>query len=446
MQRWRRIAAYGISATAVGMTSVSRAQEVPALVAQQLPSLLATYKGIHAAPELSYHEAQTSALLASELRKAGYTVTERVGKYPDGSQAYGVVGILKNGAGPTLLVRTDLDALPVTENTSLPYASSVRSKNPAGQDVGVMHACGHDIHITTMIGVARNMAALKGQWHGTLMLIGQPSEETIDGAKAMLADQLYERFGRPDLAIALHDANFAAGKVSVVSGSALASSTSIDVVMRGVGSHGAAPEAGKDPIVMASEFVVAAQTIVSRSIPPDQPAVVTVGDIHGGTKRNIIPDEVKMELTTRCYSEAVRQTIIEGVQRTAKGVAIAAGVPEDRMPIVRVLDDESTPATINDPELAERLRKIFVAKLGAENVIDRKPIMGSEDFGIFSLDHKIPAVIFWLGAYDPAKVAESERTGVALPSPHSPFFAPLPEPTLRTGVTAMTDAAIALLQ
>jgi len=446
MQRWRRIAAYGISATAVGMTSVSRAQEVPALVAQQLPSLLATYKGIHAAPELSYHEAQTSALLASELRKAGYTVTERVGKYPDGSQAYGVVGILKNGAGPTLLVRTDLDALPVTENTSLPYASSVRSKNPAGQDVGVMHACGHDIHITTMIGVARNMAALKSQWRGILMLIGQPSEETIDGAKAMLADHLYERFGRPDLAIALHDANFAAGKVSVVSGPALASSTSIDVVMRGVGSHGAAPEAGKDPIVMASEFVVAAQTIVSRSIPPDQPAVVTVGDIHGGTKRNIIPDEVKMELTTRCYSEAVRQTIIDGVQRTAKGVAIAAGVPEDRMPIVKVLDDESTPATINDPELAERLRKIFVAKLGAENVIDRKPIMGSEDFGIFSLDHKIPAVIFWLGAYDPAKVAESERTGVALPSPHSPFFAPLPEPTLRTGVTAMTDAAIALLQ
>ena len=446
MQRWRLIAAYGITATAVGMTSVSRAQEVPALVEQQLPNLLVTYKGIHAAPELSHHESQTSALLANELRKAGYTVTERVGKYPDGSQAYGVVGILKNGAGPTLLVRTDLDALPVTEKTSLPYASSVRSKNPAGQDVGVMHACGHDIHITTMIGVARNMAALKGQWHGTLMLIGQPSEETIDGAKAMLADQLYERFGRPDLAIALHDANFAAGKVSVVSGSALASSTSIDVVMRGVGSHGAAPEAGKDPIVMASEFVVAAQTIVSRSIPPDQPAVVTVGDIHGGTKRNIIPDEVKMELTTRCYSEAVRQTIIDGVQRTAKGVAIAAGVPEDRMPIVRVLDDESTPATINDPELAERLRKIFVAKLGAENVIDRKPIMGSEDFGIFSLDHKIPAVIFWLGAYDPAKVAESERTGVALPSPHSPFFAPLPEPTLRTGVTAMTDAAIALLQ
>jgi amidohydrolase len=447
MQTWQRIAACGITAAAAaGITASAGAQEVPVLVDQQLPGLLTTYKGIHTAPELSHHEAQTSALLAEELRKAGFTVTEHVGKYPDGSQAYGVVGILKNGTGPTLLIRTDLDALPVTEKTGLPYASAVRSKNPAGQDVGVMHACGHDIHITTMIGVARNMTALKSQWHGTLMLIGQPSEETIDGAKAMLADHLYERFGRPDMAIALHDSNFAAGKVSVVSGPALASSTSIDVTMRGIGSHGAAPEAGKDPIVLASEFVVALQTIVSRSIPPDQPAVVTVGDIHGGTKRNIIPDEVKMELTTRCYSEAVRQTIISGVERTAKGIAIAGGVPEDRMPIVKVLEDESTPATINDVELAARLRKIFVAKLGAENVVDKQPIMGSEDFGIFSLDHKIPAVIFWLGAYDPKKVAESERSGVALPSPHSPFFAPLPEPTLRTGVTAMTDAAVALLQ
>src|SRR5271170_130937 len=446
MQTWQRIAACGITAAVAGVATTLRAQEVPVLVEHQIPGLLTTYKDIHAAPELSHHEAQTSALLASELRKAGYAVTERVGKYPDGSQGYGVVGMLKNGSGLTLLVRTDLDALPVTENTGLPYASSVRSKNPAGQEVGVMHACGHDVHVTTMVGVARNMAALKSQWHGTLMLIGQPSEETIDGAKAMLADHLYERFGKPDLAIALHDANFAAGKVSVVSGPALASSTSIDVVMRGIGSHGAAPEAGKDPVVMAGEFIVELQTIVSRSTPPAEPAVVTVGHILGGTKRNIIPDEVKMELTTRCYSEEERQRIIEGVKRTAKGVAIAAGVPESRMPIVTVLDDESTPSTINDAALAARLQKIFVAKLGADNVIERKPIMGSEDFGIFSLDHKIPAVIFWLGAYDPAKVAESDRTGVALPSPHSPFFAPSPEPTLRTGVTAMTDAAVALLQ
>jgi hippurate hydrolase len=278
------------------------------------------------------------------------------------------------------------------------------------------------------------------------MLVGQPSEETIDGAKAMLADHMYERFGRPDVAIALHDANFAAGKISVVAGPALASSTSIDVVMRGVGSHGSQPEAGKDPIVMAAEFVTELQTVVSRSVPPQQPAVVTVGQIHGGTKRNIIPDEVKMELTTRSYSESVRQTIIEGVKRTAQGVAIAAGVPEDRMPVVTVLDDESTPAMINNVELSAKLQKLFAEKLGPENVIERKAIMGSEDFGVFSLEERIPAVIFWLGAYDPAKVAESERTGKALPSPHSPLFAPLPEPALRTGVTAMTDAALALLQ
>ena len=435
------------AAVAAGLTAKVIAQEVPALVDKQLPSLLATYKQLHAAPELSHHEAQTSALLADEMRKAGYTVTEHVGKYPDGSQAYGVVGILKNGAGPTLLIRTDLDALPVTEDTKLPYASKVRSKNPAGQDVGVMHACGHDIHVTTMIGVARNMAALKSQWHGTLMLIGQPSEETIDGAKAMMADHLYERFGKPDMAIALHDANFAAGKVGIVGGrAAMASSTSIDVIMRGIGSHGAQPEAGKDPIVMAAEFIVALQTVVSRSVPPQQPAVITVGDIHGGTKRNIIPDEVKMELTTRCYSEAVRQMIIEGVKRTARGIAIAGGVPEDRMPIVTVLEHESTPALIDDSALTAKLQKVFVAKLGADNVISQPPVMGSEDFGIFSMKETIPAVMFRLGAYDPAKVAESERTGVPLPSPHSPFFAPLPEPTLRTGVTAMTDAAVALLQ
>ena len=434
---------------ALGLTLVATTalgQDVAGLVDQQLPGLVATYKGLHAAPELSHHEAQTSALLAGELRKAGYTVTERVGRYPDGSQAYGVVGIMKNGAGPTLLVRTDLDALPVEEKTGLPYASKVRAKNAAGQDVGVMHACGHDIHITTMIGVARTMAALKSQWHGTLMLIGQPSEETIDGAKAMLADHLYERFGRPDMAIALHDTNLAAGEVSVVSGPALASSTSIDVTMRGVGSHGSAPEAGKDPIVMASEFVMALQTVVSRSVPPQQPAVVTVGDIHGGTRRNIIPDEVKMELTTRSYSEEVRQTVIEGVKRTARGVAIAAGVPEDRMPVVTVLEDESTPATINDATLSARLQKVFVEKLGAANVIETRPIMASEDFGMFGDGGRIPYMIFWLGAYDPAKVAESRRSRVALPSLHSPLFAPLPEPTLRTGVTAMTDAALELLQ
>jgi hippurate hydrolase len=421
-------------------------QTVTAFVDQQLPGLVATYKELHASPELSHHEEKTSAFVAAELRRAGYTVTERVGRYYDGSQAWGVVGILKNGAGPTLLIRADMDALPVTEDTGLPYASKVRSTNPAGQDVGVMHACGHDIHVTTLIGVARAMAALKSQWHGTLMLVGQPSEETIDGAKAMMADHLYERFGKPNMAIALHDSPFPAGLVAVVPGPALASSTSIDVIMRGVGSHGAAPEAGKDPVVMAGEFITELQTIVSRSVPPQQPAVVTIGQIHGGTKRNIIPDEVKMELTTRSYSEDVRQIIIEGVKRTAKGVAIANGVPEERMPIVNVLEHESTTATVNDVALSARVERVFIAKLGAQHVTDVKPIMGSEDFGYFGADGTIPYVFFWLGAFDPQFFADHQKTGAPLPALHSAHFAPMPELALKTGVTAMTDAALDLLQ
>lgn len=433
----------------IGLCALSAslaAQSVTGFVDQQLPGLLATYKQLHAAPELSHHEEKTSAFLADELRKAGFTVTDRIGRYPDGSQAWGVVGIMKNGAGPTLLIRADMDGLPVTEDTGLAYASKVRSTNPAGQEVGVMHACGHDIHVTTLIGAARAMAALKSQWHGTLMLVGQPSEETIDGAKAMMADHLYDRFGKPDVAIALHDSPFPAGFVAIVPGPALASSTSIDVIMRGVGSHGSAPEQGKDPIVMAAEFITLLQTVVSRSVPPQQPAVVTVGQIHGGTKRNIISDEVKMELTARAYSEEVRQTIIDGVKRTAKGVAVAAGVPEDRMPVVTVLENESTPATINDPSLSARLDKLFTVKLGAEHVIQIKPIMGSEDFGIFASEGRIPYVIFWLGAADPQQFTEHKKQGTSMPALHSSHFAPVPEPTLRTGITAMTDAALYLLQ
>src|SRR5579871_1775787 len=341
----------------VGVAGAALGQDVSGFAGKEVPGLVATYKGLHAAPELSHHEEKTSALLAEELRKAGYTVTERVGKYPDGSQAYGVVGILKNGAGPTLLIRADMDALPVTEATGLPYASTVRAKNPAGQDVGVMHACGHDIHVTTMIGVARAMAAMKDQWHGTLMLVGQPSEETIDGAKAMLADHLYERFGTPDMAIALHDgSDQPAGRVGITSGPALAASTSIDVLIRGVGGHGAIPQLAKDPIVMAAEFIVQAQTIVSRRENPQDPSVVTVGDIHGGTKRNIIPTEVKLELTARTFSDESRQIVIDGLKQTAAGVATAAGVPPELAPVVTVLEHESTPAMYNDPALSAKVK------------------------------------------------------------------------------------------
>ena len=286
-----------------------------------------------------------------------------------------MVGILENGPGPRLLIRTDMDALPIVEETGVPYASHVTTKNAAGQEVGVMHACGHDVHVTTMIGTARALAATSAKWHGTVMLIGQPSEETIDGAKAMLADHLYERFGTPDLAIALHDTNTrAAGTVSIISGAALARSTSVDVVMRGIGGHGAQPQAGKDPIVMAGEFIVQLQTIVSRQEDPRDPAVVTVGDIHGGTKRNIIPNEVKMEITTRAFSDKARQIIVDGIRRTAQGVALSAGVPENLAPIVTVFEAESTPVMYNDPALTARVKAALVKALGAQNVIDEERV------------------------------------------------------------------------
>jgi amidohydrolase len=427
---------------------LAAAQELGALVNSQLSGLVDTYKGIHAHPELSHHEEHTAALLAGELRKAGYTVTERVGRYPDGTQAYGLVAILQNGPGPRLLIRADMDALPVVEETGVAYASHVKTKNAAGQDVGVMHACGHDVHVTTMIGTARALAATRAKWHGTLMLVGQPSEETIDGAKAMLADHLYDRFGRPDLAIALHDTNTrAAGTVSITSGPALASSTSVDVVLRGIGGHGAVPQLSKDPIVMAGEFIVQLQTIVSRQENPRDPAVVTIGDIHGGTKRNIIPNEVKLELTTRAFSDKSRQITVDGIRRTAQGVALSAGVPDNLAPVVTVLEDESTPVMYNDPALSMRVKGALIQALGAANVFDEDAIMASEDFGVLGLEgRKIPTVMFWLGAMDAAKFADAQAAGKSLPGPHNSRFEPNPEPTLRTGVTAMSSVAIALLQ
>jgi len=420
------------------------AQDVPALVAKQLPELVTTYQALHQRPELSHYEEKTSAWLADELRAAGYTVTEHIGKYTDGSQAFGVVAVLKNGVGPTLLIRTDMDALPVEEKTGLPYASKARMKNAAGQEVGVMHACGHDLHMTTMVGVARVMAAEKAKWHGTLMLVGQPSEELGEGALAMLSDGFYERFGRPDLAIALHDnAGLAAGKVGITSGPAMAGAMTVYVTIRGVGGHGAMPASTKDPIVMASQFVLAIQTVVSRQTLPTKPAVVTVGMINGGTQANIIPDEVKLGLSVRFLDEEVRKSILEDIQRTADGIALVAGVPADRKPLVEVASSRLTPVTYNNPALTTRVRSGLVTAVGDENVVNLDPVMVSEDFGRFGLDgHQIPTVLFWLGAVDPAKIA----SGVPLPSLHSSVFAPVAEPALRTGVTAMSDVALTLLQ
>jgi hippurate hydrolase len=419
--------------------------DLAASAQSQLPALTQTYKHLHENPELSKHEMKTAAFVAGELRKLGYTVTEHVGKYEDGTQAEGVVAVMENGDGPRLLIRTDMDALPVEEKTGLDYASHVTSTNAQGQAVSVMHACGHDLHMTVLLGSAKELAARKSQWHGTLMLIGQPAEEMIQGAKAMVQDHLYERFGTPDYVLSEHDSNdVAAGSISVKGGPLLASSTGITVTMRGIGGHGSAPQAGKDPITLAAEFILVAQTIVSRQIDPQQPAVLTVGMIHGGTKNNIIPDEVTMGLTLRTYSMTVRDQIVAAVRREAKGLAEGYGIPEDRMPVVTL--GESTPATINDAAMAERVRAAAIGALGKDRVEEAKAVMGSEDVGLFTLEGKIPGVMYWLGAADASKLEESRKTGVPLPSPHSALFAPVYAPAITTGVTAMTAVAMDFLK
>ncbi len=427
---------------------VAAQQSLDALVDRELPQLINTYKMLHAAPELSHYEVKTSAFLAQQLRALGYEVTENVGKYENTQwKGHGVVAVMKNGAGPTVLVRSDMDALPVEEKTELPYASTVKTKNDAGQEVSVMHACGHDVHITSLIGTATTLARLKDQWRGTLVLIGQPAEETIDGAKAMLADGLYSRIPKPDYTIALHDsADLEAGKVSYAPGYAMANSTAVEITIRGLGGHGSKPEATKDPIVVAAQVILALQTIVSRENSPLDPAVVTVGSIHGGTRYNIIPDEVKMLLTVRSYKEEVRKHIIASIERITKNIAAAAGIPDDRAPIVKASETEMTPALYNDPQLTERVAKTLQTALGAENVVQIPPIMASEDFGRYSLDQQIPSLLFNLGAVEPAKVAASKQTGKPLPSLHSSLFAPVPEPTLRTGVKAMTAVVLDLMK
>src|SRR5436190_1576022 len=429
-------------------TPVAAQQSLDANIDREIAQLVSTYKMLHAAPELSHYEEKTSAFLAAQLRSFGYTVTDHIGKYnrPHFTR-YRVVAVMKNGYGPTVLVRADIDALPVEEKNNVPYASRVKTKNELGQEVSVMHACGHDVHITNLIGTAKVLASLKDQWRGTLVLIGQPAEETVDGARAMLADGLYTRFPKPDFVVGLHDsADAEAGKILYAPGYAMASSTSVDLIIRGLGGHGSKPEATKDPIVVASQTILALQTIISRENSPLDPAVVTVGSIHGGAKRNIIPDEVLLQLTIRTYKEEVRQRILTSIERIAKGVAAAAGIPDDRAPIMKVIESENAPSLYNDPQLTERLANAIGKAIGPDNVIKSAPLMASEDFGVLNLDHQIPSFYFWLGAMAPEKIAASKKSGKPLPSLHSSLFEPLPEPTLRTGVKAMTTTVLELMK
>ena len=426
------------------------AQQTPQSLADaELPSLLAIYKDIHAHPELSMHEERSAAIVAKELKAAGYQVTERVGKYDKASvTCFGVVGVMKNGADPIVLVRTDLDALPVHEETGLPYASTVTTKNDEGKEVPVMHACGHDTHIAAFIGTARALAKLKDQRHGTIVFVAQPAEETGNGARALLKGGLYDRFGKPDFALGFHDkADLQTGHIGVTEGYTSANVDSVDVTVRGVGGHGGYPHKTKDPIVLAAEMINAWQTIASRENNPLDPIVVTVGSIHGGTKRNIIPDEVTMQLTVRTYKKQVREKVLAAIERIAKDIAAAGGVLPERAPIVTVRKDEFCSATYNNPELTKRLVAVWRKSLGNENVEIVDPTMGGEDFSEYSLpDHSIPAVDFHFGAVDPAKFTDYKQTGKELPSLHSSKFAPLPEPTIRTGIVAMTTAVLELMK
>lgn len=439
-----------ISLLLIGATSKLAAQQTPQSIADaELPSLLTIYKDIHSHPELSTQEQRTAAIVAKELRAAGCEVTEDFGKYDNSKlKSYGVIGIMKNGDGPKVLVRTDMDALPVGEETGLPYASKVIAKNSEGKEVPVMHACGHDAHMSMFIGVAHALAKLKDQWHGTILFVAQPAEETGNGARALLRDGLYEKFGKPNFALGFHDkADLETGRIGVTEGYTSANVDSVDVTVRGVGGHGGYAYKTKDPIVLAAEMINNWQTIASRENNPLDPIVVTVGSIHGGTKHNIIPDEVKMQLTVRTYKAETRERVLAAIERIAKGIAAAGGVPPDRAPIVTVSKDQFCPATYNNPELTKRLVAVWRKSLGNDNVKMVDPTMGGEDFSEYSLpDHSISAVDFHVGAVEPAKIAEHKQEGKELPTLHSSKFAPVPEPTIRTGIVGMTTAVLELMK
>jgi hippurate hydrolase len=398
------------------------------------PDLEKLYLDLHQNPELSFHEEKTAAKMAVRLRALGFEVTTGVGKT-------GVVGILRNGSGPTVMLRTDLDALPVEEKTGLPYASKVTTKDDSGDTVHVMHACGHDVHMTSWIGAATLLSRAKDRWRGTLVMVGQPAEEKGGGARRMLEDGLFTRFPKPDFAFAIHDsAEAPSGKVEFISGYAFANVDSVDITIYGKGGHGAYPHTTVDPIVIAARTVLALQTIVGRENNPLDPGVVTVGSIHGGTKHNIIPDEVKLQLTVRSYKDDVRKRMLASIERIAKAESAAAGAPKP--PQVTV--GEGTHATYNDPALTKRVADALSRGLGPANVSAAEPVMGGEDFSEYGRAG-VPATLVWVGAVEPKKFEAAKASGETLPSLHSPLFAPDREPTIKTGVKTVTLAALELL-
>lgn len=399
----------------------------------------ALYLHFHRNPELSLYEFETAARMAEEFAAAGYEVTSEVG-------GTGVVGVLRNGEGPTVMIRGDMDGLPVEELTGVPYASAATTVDEQGRTVAVMHACGHDIHITNLIGVARKLVSMRDRWSGTVVLVAQPAEERGLGAGAMIDDGLFKRFPRPDYNLGLHvTANLPAGQAGYRPEFAMANVDSVDIVVHGTGGHGAAPHLTHDPIVLSAYIVTALQTLVARNLNPIDEGVVTVGSIHGGTKHNIISDRVDMQLTVRSYSDENRALLLDGIARIARAQGRAMGLPDDRLPEV-IVKNEYTPALYNDPELSNRLADVLRAELGESNVELSKPVMGGEDFAMFGrTDPRIPGFYFWLGGADPDAFSRAKAEGRKLPATHSPYFLPSYQRTLETGVRVMTAAALELL-
>lgn len=429
-----------LAAAAMNLAAPAAAATLQESIRADMPMLLALYRDIHANPELSMQEVRTPAKVAPEMRKLGFEVTEHVGKT-------GVVAVMKNGPGPVLLIRADMDALPVKEQTGLTFASAVTGKLPDGTITPVMHACGHDTHIATWLGTARRLAAMKDHWSGTLMMVLQPGEEIGLGAKAMLNDGLFTRFAKPDVMLAFHDsASLPAGMIGITPGYALANIDSVDIDVKGVGGHGAYPYTTKDPIVLASRIVMALQTLVSRENNPLNPAVVTVGSFHSGTKHNIIPDDAKLQLTVRSYTPETRTLLLAGIRRIARGEAIAAGLPEDKMPVVTE-EPINGDATFNTEQLSGHLMELFGSHFGKDRVVQTKPVMASEDFGQFWLaDKSKESVIFWVGGVPKAKWDAAGGDETKLPSLHSPFWAPEAETVISTATEAMTVAALDVLK